>query len=54
MEASEAPTSMLLPKMVLVTLCIVIGVYPGPFHMVAEEAAQAALNIQAYVQAVFG
>ena len=53
-KASEAPALILLPIFVLGALCIAIGVYPGPFRVVAEEAAQAALNIQAYVQAVLG
>lgn len=52
--ASEAPVSLLVPPVVLGALCIVIGVYPGPFRFLAEEAAKAALNIQAYVSAVLG
>ncbi len=50
--ASEAPAALLLPIGVLATLCIVIGLYPGPFRALAEDAARAALNLQAYVNAV--
>ena len=54
MEATEAPVPMLLPIVVLGTLCIVIGLYPGPFRTAAQEAARAALDIQAYVGIVLG
>ena len=54
MEATEAPVPMLLPTLALGTLCIVIGLYPGPFRTAAEEAARAALDIQAYFGIVLG
>lgn len=40
---------MLIPTGILAALCILIGVYPGPFIDFAGQAAQAALNIQAYI-----
>ena len=48
-KATEAPASMLIPTLALVCLCIVIGVYPGPFITMASRAAQAALDFQAYI-----
>ncbi len=52
-KAKEAPLSMLIPILVLVALCIIIGAYPGPFIALAERAAKAALNLQAYINSVF-
>lgn len=48
----EAPLSMLIPTFILASLCIVVGVYPGPFIAIASKAAQAALNLQAYINSV--
>jgi proton-translocating NADH-quinone oxidoreductase chain M len=50
--ASEAPASLLVPIGVLAVLCITIGLYPSPFRAMAEEAARAALNLHAYVNAL--
>jgi len=48
-KATEAPASMLIPTLILATLCIIIGFYPGPFITMASRAAEAALNLQAYI-----
>jgi len=44
-KATEAPRSMLIPIVVLAALCIIIGLYPGPFIALAEAAAKAALSL---------
>jgi multicomponent Na+:H+ antiporter subunit D len=44
-KATEAPASMLIPIMILAVLCIIIGIYPGPFVAFSQEAAQAALGM---------
>jgi multicomponent Na+:H+ antiporter subunit D len=51
-KAREAPASMLIPTLVLAVLCILIGVYPGPFITVASRAAQAALDVQRYISSM--
>lgn len=51
-KAREAPATMLFSMVILALLCIVIGVYPGPFVGLANQAAQAAFNLDAYVKAV--
>jgi len=48
-KATEAPASMLIPTLILAALCIIIGVYPGPFITMASQAAEAMLNVQAYI-----
>ena len=48
-KAREVPASMLIPTLILAALCIIIGVYPGPFITVASRAAQAALDVQSYI-----
>ena len=48
-KATEAPASMLIPTLILAALCIIIGVYPGPFITMASRAAQAALDVQRYI-----
>jgi multicomponent Na+:H+ antiporter subunit D len=48
----EAPWRMLIPKILLAGALVLIGLYPGPFQLFAEEAAHAALNIQAYIHAI--
>jgi len=53
-KAREAPMPMLFSMAVLAILCIVIGVYPGPVVDLANQAAQAVLNISPYVKAVTG
>lgn len=52
-NAAESPKIMLLATMILTFLSIVIGFYPGPFQGIAENAAEAAFNRQAYMDAVF-
>ncbi len=52
-EATEAPVSMLIPIIILAALCIIIGIYPGPFITWAEGAAKAALNLLEYINSVF-
>jgi formate hydrogenlyase subunit 3/multisubunit Na+/H+ antiporter MnhD subunit len=44
-KATKAPVSMLIPIIILAAICIIIGVYPGPFIALAEAAAKAALGI---------
>ncbi len=53
-RAAEAPVLMLIPIVILALLCILIGVYPGPFIGASSKAAEAVLNIEAYVDAVLG
>jgi proton-translocating NADH-quinone oxidoreductase chain N len=53
-DASEAPSSMLLPMVLLVVACLVIGVYPTLLRSVAEWAAHSVLEVQIYVEAVLG
>jgi len=51
-KATKAPITMLIPILVLAFLCIFIGVYPGPFIGASSKAAEAMLNIEAYIDAV--
>jgi multicomponent Na+:H+ antiporter subunit D len=44
-KATEAPLSMLIPIIILAALCIIIGIYPGPFIALAEGAAKAAIGL---------
>ena len=53
-KAKEAPAAMLFSMIILAILCIVIGIYPGPFVDFANQAAEAALNLDNYVRAVVG
>jgi formate hydrogenlyase subunit 3/multisubunit Na+/H+ antiporter MnhD subunit len=53
-KAKEAPMSMLFPMVLLAIMCIVVGVYPGPFVDLANKAAQAAFNLDLYVKSVVG
>ena len=53
-KATEAPVSMLIPTLILAVLCILIGVYPGLCMGAASKAAEAALNIEAYLNTVLG
>jgi multicomponent Na+:H+ antiporter subunit D len=48
----EDPWHLLIPKILLAGALVLIGLYPGPFQIFAEEAARAALDIQAYVHAI--
>ena len=48
-RASEAPKLLLIPMFILAALCILIGVYPGPFIAFASRAAEAALDLQRYI-----
>jgi len=52
-KATESPKIMLIATIILVSLSIVIGFYPSPFQDVAGNAAEAAFNRQAYIDAVF-
>lgn len=52
--AKEAPAEMLLPMIVLGVLCVLIGIYPGPFVDFAGKAASAALNTQIFIHAIIG
>jgi proton-translocating NADH-quinone oxidoreductase chain M len=51
-KAKEAPLAMLLPMGILAVLCIVIGVYPGPFVSYSSTAAKAVLDVGQYVTAI--
>jgi proton-translocating NADH-quinone oxidoreductase chain M len=53
-KAKEVPGPMLFSIIILAILCIVIGIYPGPFADFANQAAKAALNLDTYVKAVVG
>jgi multicomponent Na+:H+ antiporter subunit D len=44
-KAKEAPFSMLLPMVVLMLLCVVIGIWPGPFISFANKAAKAVTDV---------
>ncbi|MFQ5758689.1 MAG: complex I subunit 5 family protein [Candidatus Bathyarchaeia archaeon] len=44
-RATRAPLSMLIPILILAALCIIIGIYPGPFIALAEVAAKAVLGL---------
>lgn len=44
-KAAEVSLPLLVPTLVLGILCVVIGLYPGPFRHEAERAAKAALRI---------
>jgi len=46
----EASVSMLTPMLILLSLCFIIGLYPGPFIALAKESAQAALDATAYLK----
>jgi len=52
-RAAEAHVLMLIPIVILALLCILIGVYPGPFIEASSKAAEAVLNIEAYINAAF-
>lgn len=52
-KATEAPKIMLVATIILAILSIVIGFYPSPFQDMAGNAAETALNRQAYIDAVF-
>ncbi len=43
-RGTKAPVSLLIPILVLAALCIAIGVYPGPFIALAQQAARAVLG----------
>lgn len=53
-EVKEAPKSMLATMIILAASCVIIGVYPAPFIDFANAAVKAALNVQAYIEAVIG
>jgi len=52
MKLSEAPRTMLLSMCILAFLTTFLGVYPGPVISYAKRAAEAALNIEQYVDAI--
>jgi proton-translocating NADH-quinone oxidoreductase chain N len=52
MKIKEASWLMLIPTGILAALCILIGVYPGPFIGFASQAAQAVLSLKAYIAAI--
>jgi len=51
-KATKAPMTMLIPILVLAFLCIFIGAYPVPYIDASSKAAEAMLNIGAYIDAV--
>jgi len=51
-KIAEAPLSMLIPTCILASFCIIVGIYPNPFIAVSSKAAQAALNLQVYINSV--
>jgi len=48
-SVKEAPLTMLIPMVILMLLCIMIGVWPEPFLNFAFHAAEATLNIAGYI-----
>ena len=53
-KAKEVPAPMLFSMILLAILCIVIGIFPGPFANFANQAAEAALNLDSYIKVVVG
>lgn len=53
-EVEEAPASMIAGMVILATLCVAIGVYPGLLISMAELAGRAALDIGSYVAPILG
>lgn len=51
-KVKESPNGMLIPIIVLALACIAIGVYPDPVIRLAASAAEALLNVDAYINAV--
>lgn len=51
-HVQEAPRRLLVPKILLAGALVLIGLYPGPFRALSEQAAAAALNLHAYVHAL--
>lgn len=51
-RAKEAPLAMLIPMGVLALLCIIIGVYPGPFVNLSSSAAEAVVDASQYISAI--
>lgn len=45
LRSTEAPVALLLPISILALLCIVVGIYPGPFITLAQKAAEAVLSL---------
>ncbi len=43
-RGTKAPVSLLIPILVLAALCIAIGLHPGPFIALAQQAARAVLG----------
>jgi formate hydrogenlyase subunit 3/multisubunit Na+/H+ antiporter MnhD subunit len=50
-KVKEAPVAMLLPMGILMLLCVIIGIWPGPFIDFASRAAQAISDITTYITA---
>lgn len=44
-KAKDIPALMLIPILILAFFCIIIGIYPGPFVALAQNAASAALQM---------
>ncbi len=52
LKAREAPFTMLLPMGILALLCVIIGIYPGPFVLYSGNAARAVLDASQYIAAI--
>jgi len=53
-EVKEAPLSMLLPIVILILLCILIGLYPQVFMNLSQSATNAVLDQTGYIRSVLG
>ncbi|MGQ9542731.1 MAG: complex I subunit 5 family protein [Candidatus Bathyarchaeia archaeon] len=53
-KAKEAPAPMLFSMVLLAILCIAIGIYPSPVVSLANQAAQAVLNVESFVKLILG
>jgi multicomponent Na+:H+ antiporter subunit D len=53
-KATKTPMTMLIPILVLAFLCVLIGAYPVLYIDASSKAAEAMLNIGAYIEAVLG
>jgi multicomponent Na+:H+ antiporter subunit D len=51
-NAKESPPTMLVAMLILAALCIIIGVFPGPFFDLVQKVAAALAGIPGYIGAV--
>ncbi|MBS7629219.1 NADH-quinone oxidoreductase subunit M [Candidatus Bathyarchaeota archaeon] len=51
-RVKEAPKPMLFSMVLIAILCILIGIYPGPFVNLANQAAQSVLSVESFVKLI--